>query len=349
MSEIKGNILWIDDEIELLKPHIILLGQRGFNVETASNGEDAIEMVKVKHYDLIFLDEMMIGISGLETLPHLKEFDPNTPVVMVTKNEAESVMEDAIGRKIDDYLTKPVNPAQILLACKKFIEGERIEKEKFTQDYLQGFAQLSMKMLEPLNWESWKEIYAQMVNWSIDLDRHTETGLIQTLQDKWRECNTEFSKFVENNYIDWLNHKDDQRDEDNPIMSPHITDNYLLPHLKDGKTTFFIVVDCMRLDQWLVMSELLSPYYTYKTDYYCSILPTATPFARNSIFAGLYPADIKKYFPQWWNVDANSEDHKQNAYEKELLESWVERKRLSHLKNKVGFVKIFDTDRKSVV
>ncbi len=343
MSQSKGCILWIDDEIELLKPHIILLEQRGFQVQTATNGEDAIELVKQKHYDLIFLDEMMIGISGLETLPKLKDVDPTTPIVMVTKNEAESVMEDAIGRKIDDYLTKPVNPAQILLACKKFIEGARIESEKFTQDYLMGFAQLSRTMLEPLNWAAWRDIYSKLVNWSMELDRHGDQGLIQTLQDKWRECNTEFSKFVESNYIDWINTPDNERDDDVPVMSPQLMDNYLLPHLKDGKQTFFFVVDCMRSDQWLVMKELLSPYFSFKLDHYCSILPTATPYARNSIFAGLFPEDIKKYFPQWWNVDSNTEDHKQNAYEKELLETWIERRRLP-IKNKLGFVKIFDTD-----
>jgi len=343
MNTTKGKILWIDDEIELLKPHIILLGQRGFDTDTATNGEDAIEMVKRQHYDLIFLDEMMVGISGLETLSHLKEIDQNTPVVMVTKNEAESVMEDAIGRKIDDYLTKPVNPTQILLACKKFIEGDRITKERFTQDYLSGFNQLSLRMLEPLNWGDWRDIYTQLVHWSIELDRHSEVGLHQTLQDKWKECNAEYSKFVENNYIEWINHSGNDRDDDNPVLSPHISDTYVLPHLKKGQKVFYFVIDCLRYDQWLMMRELLAPYYNFKTNFYASILPTATPYSRNSIFAGLYPMDIKKYFPQLWNVDANTEDHKQNAYEKELLETWLERRKVNS-KGKVGFVKIFDTD-----
>lgn len=343
MGNSKGKILWIDDEIELLKPHIILLTQRGYDVTTATNGEDAVELASKTHFDLVFLDEMMIGISGLETLPRLKDADPFTPVVMVTKNEAESVMEDAIGNKIDDYLTKPVNPAQILLACKKFLESDRIEKEKFTNNYLAGFAKLAASMYSPLNWEEWKNIYTQLVGWSLELDRHSESGLSQTLQDKWHECNAEYSKFVEGNYIDWINHADNDRDENNPVMSPHVMDKFVLPHLKEDKKVFFFVIDCMRLDQWLVMKELLSPYFSFKTDYYSSILPTATPYARNAIFSGLYPADIKKHYPQWWNVDNNTEDHKQNAYEKELLESWVERKRLGG-KGKPGFVKIFDTE-----
>ncbi|MFP4368520.1 MAG: response regulator [Candidatus Kapaibacterium sp.] len=340
MEEKKGEILWIDDEIELLKPHIILLNQRGYNVETSTNGEDAVELVREKHFDLIFLDESMVGISGLDTLPLLKDIDPYTPVVMVTKNEAESLMEDAIGRKIDDYLTKPVNPAQILMACKKFLEAERIEGEKFQQEYLLGFNEISRKLYEPLEWDDWKDLYLKLVDYSIELDRHPGIGLADTLREQWRGVNNEFCKFVENNYTHWLQ----SNEEDGaPLMSPHIMDKYLYQPLKEGKNIFFIVVDCMRYDQWLMFKELLKPHYTFDTSFYCSILPTATPYARNAIFAGLFPTDIKKYYPQWWNVESNTEDHKQNAYEKELLESWIERKRLK-LKNKLSFIKIFDTD-----
>ncbi|MFP4529529.1 MAG: response regulator, partial [Candidatus Kapaibacterium sp.] len=293
MADHKGRILWIDDEIDLLKPHIILLQQRGYNVSTASNGEDAIELVRQSQFDLIFLDEMMIGISGLETLPTLKEVQPSTPVVMVTKNEEESLMEHALGRKIDDYLTKPVNPAQILLACKKFLEAERLETETFTQDYLQGFNEIARRIMGPLSWDEWQDIYKKLVNYSLELDRHTDTGLQQTLHDQWRECNAEFSRFVENNYKGWIHGEDNEA----PLMSPHIMDNYVLDHLKTSGPTVLFVVDCMRYDQWLVMEELLRPYYSFDTDFYSSILPTATPYARNAIFAGLYPTDIKKYFP----------------------------------------------------
>lgn len=339
MEKSKGKILWIDDEIELLKPHIILLEQRGYEVGTSTNGEDAVEMVKTQHYDLIFLDEMMVGISGLETLPAIKEVDNTIPVVMVTKNEAESLMEDALGRKIDDYLTKPVNPAQILAACKKFLEAGRIGAERFTQNYLAGFAEISRKMMSRLTWNEWQEIYAKLVGFSMELDKIKDDGLSQTLQDQFRDCNTEFSKFVEENYKSWI----DGDDDDAPILSHQISDTYLLPHLKTEGPTFYFVIDCMRLDQWLVMQELLSPLYTFKTNYYSSILPTATPYARNAIFAGLMPTDIKKYYPQFWAVDSNNEDHKQNAYEADLFEAWVNRKRLP-LKGKPGFVKIFETE-----
>ena len=206
-SNSKGNILWIDDEIELLRPHIILLEQRGYSVDIASNGEDAIELVKGKHFDLIFLDESMVGISGLETLPRLKEIDSATPVVMVTKNEAEDLMEQAIGSNINDYLTKPVNPTQILLTCKKFLESSRIAEEKFTQEYLQGFNTISRKLMERLEWSDWVDIYKDLVQYSMDFDRLSETGLKETLQDQWRDCNAEFSKFVEKNYKNWVNLK----------------------------------------------------------------------------------------------------------------------------------------------
>lgn len=340
MEPAKGKILWIDDEIEMLRPHIILLRQRGYDVDTASNGEDAIEMVRSQHYSLIFLDETMVGITGLETLPVLKSIDPTTPVVMVTKNEAESLMEDAIGSKIDDYLTKPVNPTQILLAVKKFLESSRIEEEKFTQVYLTGFAEISRKMLDKLSWEDWVDIYKKLVEWSLELDRMPNSALKQTLQDQFRDANAEFSKYVEQNYRDWITKRYNDAD---PVLSPHLLDTYLQPVLNDGKNVIVFVVDCMRYDQWLMMQQLISPYYSFKTNFYCAILPTATQFARNSIFAGLFPADIKKHYPQWWSSDTNSEDHKLNAYEKELLEAWIERRRIK-LKNKPSYIKIFDTE-----
>lgn len=336
----KGNILWIDDEIELLRPHTILLQKRGFVVDTASNGDDAVELVQNKSYDLIFLDEMMVGISGLETLTKIKELDASVPVVMVTKSEEEQLMEEAVGNKISDYLTKPVNPAQILMTVKKFLESGRIETEKFTQDYLQGFNQITQKLFQPLEWNDWVEIYNKLVQWSMELDRLGNDGLKQTLQDQWREANAEFSKFVENNYFDWVQ-KDFQ--EADPIMSPHLLDKYIHPFLKEKRKVFFFVVDCMRLDQWLVMKDLLSPYYNFYTDFYCGILPTATQFARNAIFSGLYPLDIKKHYPQYWKDDTNSEEHKLNAHESDLFEKWLERRRIE-LKNKPVYIKIFDTE-----
>lgn len=337
---LKGKILWIDDEIDILKPHIILLKEKGYDVHTATNGEDGIEKVKEGHFDLVFLDETMVGLTGLETLPIIKSIDPSTAIVMVTKNEAESLMEEAIGKSIDDYLTKPVNPAQIIMTLKKFLEESRIKQEKFIQSYLSAFNQLSQRISFSNHWDEWVDIYKELVKWSLELDRIKDTGLEQTIGDQWKLANAEFSKFVEQNYVDWLT---DKPLNNNPILSPHILNTYLEEELRNSTNVFFVVVDCMRYDQWLVMSELLSPYYSAKTDFYSAILPTATPFARNAIFAGLYPIQIKQNYPQWWNVDFNSEDHKQNAFEKELLEAWLQRKKIN-LKSKLNFIKIFDTD-----
>ena len=337
---VKGKILWIDDEIDILKPYIILLKEKGYDVHTATNGEDGIEKVKAEHYDLVFLDETMVGLTGLETLPVIKSIDPTTAIVMVTKNEAESLMEEAIGKSIDDYLTKPVNPAQIIMTCKKFLEESRIKQEKFIQSYLSAFNEITQRISFSNSWEEWVEIYKELVKWSLELDRIKDTGLEQTISDQWKLANTEFSKFVENNYFDWLT---DKPIKGNPVLSPHILNQFLEPEIHNNSNVFFVVVDCMRYDQWLVMSELLAPYYSFKTSFYSSILPTATPFARNAIFAGLYPIQIKQNYPQWWNVDFSSEDHKQNAFEKELLEAWLQRKRIN-LKSKLNFIKIFDTD-----
>lgn len=340
MEQSKKRILWIDDEIELLKAHIILLKQRGYDVETATNGEDAIELASNTSYDLVFLDESMVGMSGLETLSVLKDIDPSMPVVMVTKNEAESLMEQAIGEKIDDYLTKPVNPAQILAACKKFLESRRIAEEKITHDYLQGFTEIARRLHGFMDWSDWLDVYLKMVNWSIELDMHPELGFQQTIKDQWRECNTEFGKFVENNYETWLRGDDSSA----PKLSPHIADKFVIPKLSNGKPTFFFVIDCMRLDQWLMMEDLIRPYFTVQKDYYCSIIPTATPYARNAIFAGLFPDDIKKHYPNYWKGDVPGvSEHSQNSHEKELLAALLKRRRVE-LKNELSYVKIIDTD-----
>ena len=344
MSDNNKTILWVDDEIELLKPHIILLKQRGYNVDTCTNGSDAIELVKQNNYKLIFLDEMMVGMTGLETLFAIKEYDPTIHIVMATKSEEETLMEEAIGRKISDYLTKPINPAQVLLVCKKFLDSDRINKEVFTQDYISGFAELSSQLFLIQDWKSWVDTYKKIVAWSLEIDKIKDEGLKETLQGKWAECNQEFCRFVEKNYFNWINHPDNKRDDNNPIMSPHILDNYLLPVLKQqSEHIYLIVIDCLRYDQWLVLQDVLSPYFSFKTNLYSSILPTATPYSRNSIFAGLYPVEIKNHYPQFWNVSTNSEEHKQNAYEKDLLEAYLTRRRMDH-KNKMSFIKIFDAD-----
>jgi CheY-like chemotaxis protein len=333
------HILWVDDEIDLLRPHIKFLQAKGYDVETVTNGEDALALVKERPFDLVFLDESMVGMGGLETLAGIKDIDASIPVVMVTKNEAESVMEEAIGRRISDYLTKPVNPTQILLACKKFLEGKRLEADYVSRDYTKEFNQLAMQLMQPMDWEEWVALYVKLTSWDLEFDRHRDLGLEQTLVDQKRDANSEFSKFIERNYQGWLN----PDEQDRPLLSPDIVNEYVVPRLKkDSGPVFLFVVDCMRLDQWLVMEELLSDYYSIQKDYYYGILPTATPYARNSIFAGLFPSEIENNYPDLWE-GGTDDDHSQNKYEKELLDKLLQRKRIN-LRSGVRYVKIIDTD-----
>ena len=336
------RILWVDDEIELLKPHLILLEQRGYQVATATNGEDAIEMAQMERYDLVFLDEMMVGMSGLETLTVLKDIDSSVPVVMVTKNEQESLMEEAIGLKIDDYLTKPVNPTQVLAACKKFLETQRITEQRITQDFHQEYSVISRRLLDRMDWSEWLDVYIKLVQRSLELDKHHDVGLEQSLRDQLRECNSEFSKFVEHSYEGWLVDRD-KREDGMPLLSPHIADTFLVPKLANGRPTFFIVVDCMRLDQWLVMEDMIRPLFSIQKDYYCGILPTATPYARNSIFAGLYPTEINKHYPQFTIDERGKDEHTLNRNEKELLQLLLTRRRVK-LKDDLQYIKIIDTE-----
>jgi len=332
------NILWVDDEIDLLRPHIKLLEARGYSVSTVTNGEDAVAMVRTTPFDLVFLDESMVGMTGLETLAEIKEINAGVPVVMVTKNEAESLMEEAIGRRISDYLTKPVNPTQILLACKKFLEGKRIETEKVAHDYTREFSNVAVQLMSPMSWEEWIALYVKLTNWEMEFSRLRDVGFEQTLADQRRDANAEFARFVEENYRDWVN----PDTHDRPLLSTDIVNEYVLPHVKkDAGPTFFFVVDCMRLDQWLAMEDLVAPYYQIQRDHYIGILPTATPYARNAIFAGLFPSEIEKHYPDLWQTA--DDDHSQNKYEKELLEKMLERRRVK-LRSGIRYVKIIDTD-----
>ncbi|HEX7356776.1 MAG TPA: bifunctional response regulator/alkaline phosphatase family protein [Ignavibacteriaceae bacterium] len=335
----RKKILWVDDEIELLRSHIIFLSEKGYEVDTVTNGEDAITSVKEKIYDIIFLDEMMAGMGGLETLSQIKNINNSIPVVMITKSEEETLMNEAIGGKISDYLTKPVNPSQVLLVCKKILEGKKISGQYAAKDYLQDFAQITQALSSNLDFNEWINIYLKLVNWSIELDQHREIGLEQSLTDQYKEANKEFSKFVDKNYTSWLN---DNR-SDVPNLSPQITEKYVLNHLRDaGPSVFYFILDCLRLDQWLVMEKHISGMFKIEKDYYYSILPTATPYSRNALFAGLYPSDIEKYYPDLW-ISGNDDDNSMNKYEKELLQRLLDRKR-QKLRNELKYIKIIDPE-----
>lgn len=336
--ETPKKILWVDDEIDLLRPHLRLLEQKGYQVNTATNGEDAIELVKTKGYDLVFLDEMMPGLGGLQTLSAIKDISPTVPVVMVTKSEAESLMEEAIGSKITDYLVKPVNPSQILMACKKIFELKKISGSYISRDYIKEFQNMNLALNTSLTEEEWIDLYLKLTNWDMELDAHPELGLRQTLQDQKRECNAEFGKFVERNYRKWIN--DLKR---SIMLSPDVMERCVLPELNNRTSVFFFVIDCLRLDQWLILEELLSEYYTFEKQYYFSILPTATPYSRNAIFSGYFPIDIEKRFPEIWSSEDDDDENSRNRYEHQLMDKLLERKRIL-LKPESKYVKILDSE-----
>lgn len=311
------DILWVDDQIDQLRSHIIFLEKKGFNIEPVTNGEDAIAMIKDQIFDIVFLDEQMPGMDGIETLEQLKSINPQLPVVMITKSEEESIMEDAIGGKISDYLIKPVNPNQILLTTKRILERSRLQNEKSAQTYLKQFGEISSRIHPNTGWQEWIEIFKELSKWKIDLESGDE-NLVHVLEDQIQEANKEFGKFIENEYQSWLTSKDGS-----PVLSPSIIEKYVQPHLEKGDKTMFFIIDCMRYDQWLTFEAVLSKYYNIETDFYYSILPTATPYSRNAIFAGLYPSDIERFYPELWQQ--GQDETSLNRHEEELLKRQLDR------------------------
>lgn len=305
------QILWADDEIENLRSHILFLEEKGFEVTPVTNGEDAISIIREHRFDLVFLDEQMPGMDGLDTLNRIKRERPVLPVVMITKNEEESIMEDAIGSQISDYLIKPVNPNQILSTIKRILDRSRLRGESTARKYLQSFNQIASGIAGPLDWNDWIDIYTRLTRWDLELE-DGDVALRQILSDQFSEANHAFGKFIEAEYRDWL--ESGQR----PVLSPDIVKRYVMPAMETGKPVFFIVIDCMRYDQWLVFEQLLQPLYHIRTDYYYSILPTATPYARNAIFSGLFPIEIEKNHPNLWETSDENE-YSLNRFEDQLL------------------------------
>jgi CheY-like chemotaxis protein len=337
MEDTKGIVLWIDDEIDLLRSHVRFLTERGYTVETVTNGEDAIMLVREREYDLVFLDEMMPGMGGLRTLAEIKELRPVLPVVMITKNEEESLMEEAIGDKISDYLTKPVNPSQVLMICKKFLEGKRITSAALSKDYIKEFNEISAALMGGPEYEQWIDIYTRLVGWGLEFDRNTELGLKQTLLDQLRECNLAFGKYIERNYRDWV-----EQSTARPTLSLEVVDRFVLPELQPEKSVIFFVIDCMRLDQWMVFEEILQEFYSISKQFYFSILPTATPYSRNAIFSGSYPCDVELRHPELWDKSEDDETSR-NRYERQFLEKLLERRKIV-LKPEPKYVKILDPE-----
>lgn len=313
-------ILWADDEIDLLKPHIMFLRDKGYEVHTSNSGVEAIEILKTKPFDIVFLDEQMPGLSGIETLIRIKNMLPELPVVMITKSEEETIMEDAIGSKISDYLIKPVNPKQILLSLKKNLENKKLISEKTTFSYQQEFRNIGMEISNRLKHNEWPEIYRKLVYWELELEQSNDSGIIDVLKMQKDEAGQVFSRFVENHYVDWVNGKDPDR----PVMSHTLIREKLIPLVDEMPSLFFILIDNLRYDQWKILQPIISEFYRVEKDeIYYSILPTATQYARNALFAGLMPSEIEKKYPRYW---VNEEDEgTKNQYEGELLGEQLKR------------------------
>lgn len=299
-----SKILWADDEIDLLKPHLMFLESKGYEVVTATNGHDAVETYneQASDIDVVFLDESMPGLTGLEVLMKIKARNRNVPVVMITKNEAEHVMEDAIGGQISDYLIKPVNPNQILLTLKRILDNKRLVSEKTALNYQQEFREIFMEITGGLNQTEWVDAYKKIVNWEMRVDANEATGVSEILAQQKQQANTEFSKFVVKNYFDWV----DRNQEVGPIMSHSMMRKHILPHVDNETPTIMILLDNLRYDQWKVIEPILNEQFrTEEEGYFFSILPTATQYSRNAIFAGMMPSDIEKMYPDKWKNDTD--------------------------------------------
>jgi CheY-like chemotaxis protein len=308
------HILWADDEIELLKPHIVFLTNKGFTVDKVTNGIDAIEACEKTNYDIIFLDENMPGISGLETLNRIKTLKPDIPVVMITKSEEEHIMEDAIGSKIADYLIKPVNSNQILLSIKKQLDNKRLITEKTAQSYQQEFRHIGMELSDVSNYDEWVAIYRKLIYWELELSQSGDTGMEEILLMQKTEANREWTKFVKKHYTKFLNKPDNQT----PTMSHTLLKNKLSPLLSSAEPIFLLVLDNFRLDQWKIIQPIISEYFkVIQEDSYMAILPTTTHYARNALFAGMMPSEIEKIYKDLW-VNEQDEEGK-NLHEEDLL------------------------------
>lgn len=316
----KIKILWVDDEIDLLKPHILFLENKNYAVTTCNNGRDAVDVFEENQFDIVFLDENMPGMSGLETLSEMKEKKSAVPVIMITKSEEEHIMEEAIGSKIADYLIKPVNPNQILLALKKNLDHSRLITEKTTLDYQKEFRKIAMDLAMVNSFEDWTELYKKLIFWEIELENIEDQGLISILESQKVEANSQFGKFIEKNYEKWFDEKADK-----PVLSHKLFREYVVPEIvKKDKPILFVVIDNLRYDQWKAFENVVNNHYKpEKEAAYFAILPTATQYARNAIFSGLTPLEMEKQFPQYWRNDV--EDGGKNLYEGEFLEAQLKR------------------------
>lgn len=333
-SRNRRQVLWVDDEIDLLRSHIIFLSDRGYDVTPVTNGEDAVALVSERNFDIVLLDEMMAGQDGLTTLDEIKSVQPTLPVVMVTKSEEESLMNEAIGKRIDDYLVKPVNPSQIILACKRILDARQIREQKLVRDYVAEFRDLDAQ-IGVAGWSEWIEVFSRLAQWDLEVHSLNDPSIGDMHHGQWRHCNQVFGRYIEGNYARWV-----ADPSAGPIMSSEVVRQFVVPHVGGGRPVYFVVVDCLRLDQWLAIEPILSEYFGVRREYYFSLLPTATPYSRNALFAGLLPVEIARKYPDLWKPGSD-EDLSLNRYEENLLREHIAR---LGLRMTVRYQKVLDSN-----
>ncbi|RMH11226.1 MAG: response regulator [Gemmatimonadetes bacterium] len=336
MEATSRRILWVDDEIDLLKPHLLFLQARGYHVDAITNGDDALALMRENTYDLVLLDEQMPGRRGLEVLEILRREDPHLRVVMVTKSEEDRTMTEAIGRRVDDYLVKPTSPRQVLSVVTRILQGSDIQQQQVAQDFASRFGRLSMKRHEASTPADFAQLYVELTDWHIRLEQVGERGLLDTVHSLMIEVRQDFGQFIIREYPRWM-----RGAEDRPPLSVDVVREHLVPLLGEAPVVL-VVLDCMRLDQWRVIAPLLAPYFEIEESWHYSILPTATPYARNAIFSGQFPDQIAADRPEWW--DASDDEGSLNAFEDALLREQL--KRLTGHDVPVHYEKIF-TDREA--
>jgi CheY-like chemotaxis protein len=308
------SILWVDDEADLLESHRIFLRDKGYDVDSATNADDAVEMLRRRPYGLVLLDEQMPGKRGLEAFRELRDVDPSLPIVMVTKSEEDTTMREAIGVNVSDYLVKPINPRQVLTVVTRILEGPQIRQQAVARQFVERFRELQNERDHALDWRGWIERYGELVDWDIELTQIGEMGLHESLEGMYPNMRRDFAAYIRREYPRWLR----DLEGDRPPLSIDVVGEFLLPILERERAAMFVVVDCLRLDQWRIVMPLLAPMFEVETTHYFSILPTATPYSRNALFSGLFPGEIAARFPDWWG---DREDETLNAHERQLLEA----------------------------
>lgn len=310
------QILWVDDEAELLEPHKLFLTDKGYAVEMATNADDALELLRRRPFDLLLLDEQMPGTRGLAAYRELREFAPSLPVVMITKSEEDATMKEAIGANVRDYMVKPVTPRQLLAVVTRILEGPLIRSQALARGFVERFRAIEAERHQGLDWRGWIDRWVELAQWDVDLAAAGEMGLHESLRGLYPDMHRAFAQFMKTEYPRWLR----ELDGDRPPLSVDVVTEFVAPVLRNDRKVVFIVIDCLRQDQWKAIEPLFAPLFEIETTHYYGILPSATPYARNSLFSGLFPGEIAARFPDWWG---ERDDESLNSHEKDLLQAHI--------------------------